>query len=131
MTLKDYIEQNFKHVTLSTKIVKGDTVLRVPELNVDLTVGLISTNNKEEFQKLCFNYVPVGTIINELDQDWYDAKLLMCRNLLTKELLTNPRAKQYLDILARRDKDRWSDQAKKTEVKASSNGINLEFIVRE
>ena len=55
----------------------------------------------------------------------------MCRNLLTKELLTNPRAKQYLDILARRDKDRWSDQAKKTEVKASSNGINLEFIVRE
>lgn len=131
MTLKDFIEQNFKHVTLSTKIVKGDTVLRVPELNVDLTVGLISTNNKEEFQKLCFNYVPVGTIINELDQDWYDAKLLMCRNLLTKELLTNPRAKQYLDILARRDKDRWSDQAKKTEVKASSNGINLEFIVRE
>lgn len=40
MTLKDFIEQNFKHVTLSTKIVKGDTVLRVPELNVELSVRL-------------------------------------------------------------------------------------------
>lgn len=129
MTLKDYIEQNFKHVTLSTKIVKGDTVLRVPELNVDLTVGLISTNNKEEFQKLCFNYVPVGTIINELDQDWYDAKLLMCRNLLTKELLTNPRAKQYLDILERRDKDRWSRETKQLKVEQNNGNLNIEFEV--
>lgn len=40
MTLKDFIAQNFKHVTLSTKIVKGDSVLRVPEINVDLTVRL-------------------------------------------------------------------------------------------
>lgn len=129
MTLKDFIEQNFKHVTLSTKIVKGDTVLRVPDINVDLTVGLISTNNKEEFQKLCFNYVPVGTIINELDQDWYDAKLLLCRNLLTKELLTNPRAKQYLDILERRDKERWSRETKQLKVEQNNGNLNIEFEV--
>ena len=90
---------------------------------------MISTNNKEEFQKLCFNYVPVGTIINELDQSWYDAKLLMCRNLLTKELLTNPRAKQYLDILERRDKDRWSRETKQFKVEQSNGNLNIEFEV--
>lgn len=130
MTLTEYLEQNFKHITLSTQILSKGTTLSVPEINVDLTVGLISTDNKDEFKKLVFNYIPVGTIIDEIDDDWYETKLLAVRNMLTKKLLTDPRAKSYLDILERRDKARWSKDAKQTLVKAESNGINLEFTIR-
>ena len=78
-----------------------------------------------------FNYIPVGTIIDEIDDKWYETKLLAVRNMLTKKLLTDPRAKSYLDILERRDKARWSKDAKQTLVKAESAGINLEFVINE
>ena len=78
-----------------------------------------------------FNYIPVGTIIYEIDDKWYETKLLAVRNMLTKKLLTDPRAKSYLDILERRDKARWSKDAKQTLVKAESAGINLEFVIKE
>ena len=78
-----------------------------------------------------FNYIPVGTIIDEIDDDWYQTKLLAVRNMLTKKLLTDPRAKAYLDVLERRDKARWSKEAKQTSIKAESNGVNLEFVIRD
>lgn len=50
--------------------------------------------------------------------------------MLTKKLLNDPRCKQYLDILERRDKERWSKDTKQTQVKATTNeGISLEFTV--
>lgn len=131
MKLSEWLEQNFTHITLSTQILSKGTTLNVPEINVDLTVGLISTDNKDEFKQLVFNYIPVGTIIDEIDDDWYQSKLLAVRNMLTKKLLTDPRAKSYLDILERRDKVRWAKEAKQTSVKAESNGINLEFVIRD
>lgn len=131
MTLSEWLRDNFKHITLSTQILSKGTTLSVPELNVDLTVGLISTDNKDEFKKLVFNYIPVGTIIDEIDDEWYETKLLAVRNMLTKKLLTDPRAKSYLDILERRDKARWAKDTKQTSIKAESNGINLEFVIKE
>lgn len=131
MTLTEWLEQNFKHITLSTQISNKLTTLTVPEVNVDLTVGLISTDNKAEFKQLVFNYIPVGTIIDEIDDEWYQTKLLAVRNMLTKKLLTDPRAKAYLDVLERRDKTRWSKESKQTSIKAESQGVNLEFIIRE
>lgn len=131
MTLSEWLRDNLNHITLSTQIFSKGTTLSVPEINVDLTVGLISTDNKDEFKKLVFNYIPVGTIIDEIDDEWYETKLLAVRNMLTKKLLTDPRAKSYLDILERRDKARWSKDAKQTLVKAESNGINLEFVIKE
>lgn len=130
MTLQEWLDENFKHITLYDTIVKGGNILKVPEINTDLTVGLISTNNKEEFAKLVFNYVPVGTIIEPIDSDWYECKLLAVRNMLTKRLLTDGKARHFLDILERRDKERWSKEQKSTQVKATTdNGINLEFTV--
>lgn len=130
-TLTDWLKQNFTHITLTNVINSKGTILNVPEINVDLTVGLISTDSKEAFAKLCFHYAPVGTIIDEIDSEWYESKVLAVRNMLTKKLLVDPRCKTYLDILERRDKERWSKD-KTTQVKATTNeGINLEFIVRE
>lgn len=130
MLITDWLKQNFTHITLNTVINNKGTILNVPEINVDLTVGLISTDNKESFAKLCFHYAPVGTIIDEIDSEWYESKVLAVRNMLTKKLLNDPRCKQYLDILERRDKERWSKDTKQTQVKATTNeGISLEFTV--
>lgn len=126
MKLSKWLEENFKHVTLYKQI----GTLVVPEVNIDLTVGLISTADKEEFKKLCFNFVPVGTIIDDIEDEWYEVKLLAVRNYLTKRLLVDKNSRHYLDILERRDKARWAKD-KVTNVKAESQGINLEFCIRE
>ena len=112
MKLSKWLEENYKHITLYKQI----GTLVVPEINIDLTVGMISTANKEEFKKLCFNYIPVGTIIDEIEDEWYEVKLLAVRNYLTKKLLTDPHAKYYMDILERRDKDRWAKEQKQLKV---------------
>jgi hypothetical protein len=130
MTLSSWLKDNWKHIAI--KEVQG--TLRVNPLNVDLTVGLLSTNSKEEFQKLVFHLAPVGIIVDEIPDEYYEGQLLKLRNMLTKILITEPNFRQadkWLKLLERRDKDHWSEQSKKTEVKATSNGINLEFIVRE
>lgn len=130
MTLSSWLKDNWKHIAI--KEVNG--TLRVNPLNVDLTVGLLSTNSKEEFQKLVFHLAPVGIIVDEIPDEYYEGQLLKLRNMLTKILITEPNFRQadkWLKLLERRDKDHWSEQSKKTEVKATSNGINLEFVVRE
>ena len=130
MTLSSWLKDNWKHIAI--KEVQGN--LRVNPLNVDLTVGLLSTNSKEEFQRLVFHLAPVGIIVDEIPDEYYEGQLLKLRNMLTKILITEPNFRQadkWLKLLERRDKDHWSEQSKKTEVKATSNGINLEFIVRE
>lgn len=133
MSINDWIEQNFTHITLDTTIMGANgTLLSVPKLNVDLTIGLISTNNKEEFSKLALHYAPLGTIVEPLEDEWYETHILLVRNLLTEKLLKDPRARHYLDILSRRDADHWQDTSKQkqTSVKATTNqGINLEFSI--
>lgn len=124
MKLTEWLDKNYKHVTLYRQI---DT-LAVPEINVDLTVGMISTANKEEFKKLCFNYIPVGTIIDEIDDEWYEVKLLAVRNYLTKRLLIDKNSRHYLDILERRDKDRWAKEQKQLKVEQKEdNRLNITF----
>ena len=59
MKLTEWLTNKFTHITFDKQI--GNIL--VPDINIDLTVGLISTSSKEEFAKLCFHYAPVGTII--------------------------------------------------------------------
>ena len=126
MKLSEWLDKNYKHITLYRQI---DT-LAVPEINVDLTVGMISTANKEEFKKLCFNYVPVGTIIDEIEDEWYEVKLLAVRNYLTKRLLIDKNSRHYLDILERRDKERWSKEQKQLKVEQKEDkNLSITFDV--
>lgn len=127
MTLQEWLEANYKHITLDTMIMNPNgSIITVPKLNVDLTIGLISTNNKDEFSKIAFHYAPVGTIIEPLDEDWYNTHILLVRNLLTEKLLKDQRARHYLDILARRDKEHWDDgKGKQVKVESKNNDLNI------
>lgn len=132
MTLQDYLNNNFKHITLDTLIKNPNgSIITVPQVNVDLTIGIISTNNKEEFAKLAFHYAPAGTIIEPLDDDWYETRVLLVRNLLTEKLLKDQRAKHYLDILSRRDKEHWQDTSKQKELKVESKSQDINIIIRD
>ena len=52
MTINEWLNENFKHITLYDTIVKGSNILKVPEINSELTCGLISTNNKEDLAEI-------------------------------------------------------------------------------
>jgi hypothetical protein len=132
MTLQDFLDKNFTHITLDNIIKNSNgSIITVPQLNVELTIGLISTNNKEEFSKLAFHYAPAGTIIEPLDEDWYTTRILLVRNLLTEKLLKDQRARHYLDILSRRDKEHWQDTSKQKEVKVESKSQDINIVIRD
>lgn len=137
MTLTQWLNQTFTHVTLSDSYVgKNNSVVKIPEINIDLTAGLFSTDSMEEYEELCMKYAPVGTIRDHITEDWYRDKLLRGRNILTKRALTesNTRlAKKYLDILAVRDKSRWQKEGKEKSVTVTdtNKNINIEFKVKD
>ncbi len=135
MKLSEWVSNNFKHVTLKKELTNNGSIIKVNPVNIDLTVGLISTSSKEDFKKLVFHYIPAGTIIDDISDDWYEGHILLVRNMLTKMLLEEQNSKiatKYLDILERRDRDRWSKDVKKqTEVKAQSGNVNFEFTIVE
>jgi len=137
MKLSEWLEQNFKHVTFEENI--GN--LKVPKINVELTYGLLSTETKEEFQKLVFHLAPVGVIIDSISTDFYEGKLLLLRNMLTRMVMEEPNHKmadRFLNILERRDKNHWAKDKKVTEIKAESvpdnnnnSPFNITFTVKE
>jgi len=135
MKLTEWLTKNYTHIAFEQELMKNGTVLKVPQLNIDLTVGLISTSSKEDYAKLVFHYAPTGTIIDEIPDEWYNEHILVVRNILTRMLIEEPNykmASRYLEILERRDKDRWSkDSKKKTEIKATQGDIKLEFTIVE
>lgn len=137
MKLSEWLEQNFKHVTFEENI--GN--LKVPKINVELTYGLLSTETKEEFQKLVFHLAPVGIIIDSISADFYEGKLLLLRNMLTRMVMEEPNHKmadRFLNVLERRDKNHWAKDKKVTEIKAESvpdnnnnSPFNITFTVKE
>lgn len=115
MKLSEWLEQNFKHVTFEEYI--GN--LKVPKINIDLTYGLLSTETKEEFKKLVFHLAPVGIIVDDISDEFYEGKILLVRNMLTKMLMEEPNHKladRFLNILERRDKTHWSKDQKQLKV---------------
>lgn len=115
MKRSEWLKKNFTHVTFDEYI--GN--LKVPKINVDLTYGLISTENKEEFSKLVFHLMPSGTVVDDIPDDFYEGKILLLRNMLTKMLMEEPNHKmadRYLNILERRDKNHWSKDQKQLKV---------------
>ena len=137
MTLTQWLNETWKHLTLSSEMVNAKgAMIRIPEVNLDLTSGLFSTDNLQEFEDLAFHLSPVGTIRDHINEDYYQDKLLRARNMLTKQILMtkNSRlAKQYLDILERRDRKRWQKESSK-EVKASATdaeGKKIDIVISD
>lgn len=127
MKLSEWISNNFKHVTFDENV--GN--LRVPKINVDLTYGLLSTETKEEFKKLVFHLAPVGIIVDDISDEFYEGKILLVRNMLTKMLMEEPNHKladRFLNILERRDKNHWGKEQKQLKVEQKEdNRLNITF----
>lgn len=135
MKLSEWVKNNWTHITIEKIINNGKTVLTIPELNIDLTIGIISTSDKAEFSKLVFHLAPVGIIVDEISDEYYEGQLLLTRNYLTKLLIREPNSKvaeKYLSILERRDRTHWGKESgKMTATVSDKDGktVNLTYQV--
>lgn len=127
MKLSEWCKQNFTHVTFDEYI--GN--LKVPKVNIDLTYGLLSTEDKEEFTKLVFHLAPAGVIVDTISDDFYEGKILLLRNKLTRMLMEEPNHKladRFLNILERRDRNHWGKEQKQLKVEQKEdNRLNITF----
>ena len=57
ITLPSWLDQNYKHVTLSTSITEGATRLVCPQSNVELTIALLSTENVADWARVALHSV--------------------------------------------------------------------------
>ena len=135
-TLTQWLNDTWKHLTFDDEMVgKNGSVIKIPEINNELTSGLFSTDDLEEFNDLAFHLSPVGTIKDKINEDYYNDKLLRARNILTKQILTTKNsklAKQYMEILERRDKKRWQKDTKELKATATdSEGKRLEIVISD
>ena len=131
---KDGVEL-FEDERLITK--NGTTIKRDCKRLKACSIGLISTNTAEEWYNICRLNCEPGTIIEPFDERWnslYNDNLALVKLKLTQSLLEerfSKSAKTLLDILERRSKTEWAKDTKQTSIKAESNGINLEFVIKE
>lgn len=122
-TLSGWLELNYLHVTLDRTVEQGGKRLTVPQSNVELTIALLSTDNVADWARVAFHWAPPGTIIDKVPSAYYEDKVLLLRQKLTKELVLNPDnrlAQRYLTILERRDADRWAQKKQAMALKAQA-----------
>lgn len=128
-TLSSWLDLNYKHVTLKTTFIDGGKKLVCPQSNVELTIALLSTDNVADWARVAVHWAPLGTIIDKVPLNYYEEKVLLLRQLLTKELILNPDnklAQRYLQVLERRDSDRWAQKNKGVSLKATATSDNAE-----
>lgn len=135
MNLDKWVKNNFTRIQIFNNVELKNGMQVSNKLNRDLTLGLLSTDNVEEWRDLCFLYAPIGTIKTDIPEDYYADRLLLLRNELIKLLFdTDNRtlAEKYLKILEKRDKNHWADQNKtvSTSVTASTKDqtLNITFV---
>lgn len=138
MNLDKWVKNNFTRIQIFNNVELKNGMQVSNKLNRDLTLGLLSTDNVAEWRDLCFLYAPVGTIKTDITEEYYNDRLLLLRNELTKLLFdTDNRtlAEKYIKILEKRDKNHWADQNKTvasvgTTVTASTKDqtLNITFV---
>lgn len=117
----------------------GSVVKRDVKVLRAVCLGIISSNNAEEWYRLCRLNCPAGTVIEPYyESTWkelFEDTTALVRNELTKCLLKERAAKSaqtLLNILSRRDKEHWSeDKGKVTATVSDKEGktINLSYQV--
>lgn len=135
MNLDKWVKNNFTRIQIFNNVELKNGMQVSNKLNRDLTLGLLSTDNVEEWRDLCFLYAPIGTIKTDIPEDYYADRLLLLRNELIKLLFdTDNRtlAEKYIKILEKRDKNHWADPNKtvSTSVTASTKDqtLNITFV---
>lgn len=123
MTLSSWLDLNYNHVTLDQHITQDGKRLVCKPFCVELTMALLSTDNVADWAKVALHFAPAGTIIDKVPIDYYEQKVLLVRQLLTKKLVTDPdnkMAQRFLNILERRDADRWAAKKQALSVRATA-----------
>lgn len=143
-SLNKWVQEKFKHIELSMEpstktILKNGAPINIThqpdKTEVELSLGLLSTDNLEDWTRIAFHLAPVGIIVDRIDENFYKDMLLLLRNELTKLLLdsrTKVNAEKFINILERRDKERWNNNNKKeTTVSVKDNDVHLTFTVND
>lgn len=134
--LSEWLRENFNRILVTT-----DTIVTSSEqygvmtlknkLCRDLTMGLLSTNDKEQFRDYAWTLCPAGHCKDDISSEWYNEQLLKLRAELTRLLFDSKNSKiveQYLKILERRDKEHWSDnKGLSIEAKGKDHQLNITF----
>lgn len=143
MNIKDFVDNETKNgieLFSDQKIVigkKGATITRNTEKLRQISLGAISSNDSKEWYLVCRLNAPVGTILEDYDETYWENKynevVSLCRLELTKALLQERNmksAKVLLDILTKRDKEHWGDISKQISIdtKDSDKSININII---
>ena len=145
MTLLEWIKSVFKNNDVELfddekTIVKNNmTIRRDVKILHNLSLGIVASNNAEEWYRCCRLHCPVGTIIEEYNEDeWndlFDDVSTLVRNALVKTLLKErfaKSAKTLLDLMERRDKAHFAKEDQKISAKVTSGeqkNLSLEFTV--
>lgn len=136
-TLKDGVEI-WNDEKLMTN-AQGVMIKRDTKRLREICLGIISSNNAEEWYRICRLNSPVGTVIEPFDAaSWtelFNDVTALVRNDLTKCLLKERAAKSaqtLLNILQKRDKDHWADKPVDKQMKVEATApVNLTFSVVE
>lgn len=125
--MSSWLDLNYTHVTLDQHITQDGKRLVCKPFCVELTMALLSTDNVADWAKVALHFAPAGTIIDKVPIDYYEQKVLLVRQLLTKKLVTDPdnkMAQRFLNILERRDADRWAAKKQALSVRATATDPN-------
>ena len=68
-TLTQWLNDTWKHLTFDDEMVgKNGSVIKIPEINIELTSGLFSTDDLEEFKEIKVVTPGVDTLKQQLDE---------------------------------------------------------------
>lgn len=138
-TLKDGVELwNDEKIIINAQ---GVAIKRDTKRLREICLGVISSNNAEEWYRICRLNAPVGTVVEAYEswpEEWvelFNDVTALVRNDLTKCLLKERAAKSaqtLLNILQKRDKEHWADKPVDKQMKVESSApVNLTFSVVE
>ena len=145
MTLLEWVKSVFKNNEVElfedekTIVNNNITIRRDVKILHNLSLGIVASNNAEEWYRCCRLHCPVGTIIEDFDpavwNDLFDDVSSLVRNALVKTLLNErfaKSAKTLLDLMERRDKAHFAKEDQKISAKVTSGdqkNLSLEFTV--
>lgn len=143
MNIKDFVENETKNgieLFCDMKYIQGKnnvTLTRNTEKLRQISLGAISSNNSKEWYLVCRLNSPVGTILEDYDETYWENKyneiVSLCRLELTKSLMTERNMKSaniLLKVLEKRDRNHWADTAKQISIdtKDADKSININII---
>lgn len=141
MTLLEWVKDLFKNgVEIFNDTVQytnnGITLTRDTKKLKECSIAIISSKDSKEWYNVCRLHCPVGTIIDDYNDEWsklYDDILSLVKLKLTQTLINeraNKSARTLLDILERRSREEWHKDSTPKELKVESKSQDINITIR-